>query len=620
MRKKTMTFKRLVRQYKSIFTHLCLVGVATLGATLAPAAHATTSDLVSQYQVQGQDHLFATNTIDLTSNSPYKLATGQELILGGFTDASKATKDDFMALESMMKRFSKQTGFMINVGGTHTGSINGEDSYIVVGNYSGNQNAKKNIYLGSDSLTIVNFDDSTTSSPLVNWTANVDSGAKLLITGVREATTYKVVGTVRQNQPALVANSVSGTPTSIQGWTGDNLQISNGFFQLQSSSVSGSYTFKQKNAIQARGTYFYLTDDEYKLFNLYGTQTAKSSEVNLVNRLLDSSLSYNEQQQQMSSVGRVAQVGGVNQAALLTTKLSSQALDERIGTLAQTESTLPGVGIWVAPTYISSSSSDLDAGLYKYGQDITLAGGVLGIELKRESGFTGGITFTVGKGSSDSQGGFLVTKNDFNTYGIGAYASLDRPKYRLNLDAAYHYATNKVEQAENTGGTLNADIDAQVFTLGATGIFKIQTSIFDVLPHVGVRYTMVNTSNFDAYEGATLMVSGDSTKQNLFEVPVGITVAKEFVGAKVKVKPALDLSLVGFIGDTSLDSQVKVANVDASVANLNYSAEIVDPIAFRANLGVATQAGAFEFGVSLNFTGAASSSSTSLLANAKYTF
>ena len=65
----------------------------------------------------------------------------------------------------------------------------------------------------------------------------------------------------------------------------------------------------------------------------------------------------------------------------------------------------------------------------------------------------------------------------------------------------------------------------------------------DVTPHAGLRYSMIDMDDY-----STAYSQNDSDSLNIFSLPVGVTIAKEYVTDTWTVKPSFDLTLTGNFG------------------------------------------------------------------------
>ena len=135
----------------------------------------------------------------------------------------------------------------------------------------------------------------------------------------------------------------------------------------------------------------------------------------------------------------------------------------------------------------------------------------------------------------------------------------------------------------------------------------------DVTPHAGLRYSMLDMDDY-----STAYSQNDSDSLNIFSVPVGVTIAKEYVTDTWTVKPSFDLTLTGNFGDDTVDGTVSWAGV--SNYDVSTKAEFVDNFTYGAAVGIAAKTGNFGLGLGLNYTGSSNTDEFGVNANARYMF
>lgn len=566
----------------------------------------------------------ATNTITFNGTSgSVNVLSGSQMIFGGVTSDNAATEAQFGQLSQLMSTYGASAGLMINADKTNSPSFGvvpadaeaATNGSLVVGTVSSTNLSGGNAYFGSDSLTVINVNGGT--SPLANWTANVDHDAKLLISGARltdEGTSITLVKTV--NNTTSVNSDDAQTNTVTQGWTGDNLIVTSGFLKASIDSSSKSLVLSAKTAEEARQTYANLTGDEFALFNYYGV-VAREGANNVVNTLLNSGLTYNEQSQAMSSMGRLAQIGGVNQSALsihgaVADLLSTHLCDDFVEGQKH---------VWVAPLYVNAQTKDLEAGAYKYGNDLNLGGALIGFETVKSPSARLGLAVNFGTGSADSKGDLYKTDNDLTTFGVHGYGQFEINQFRVITDLGMQYISNDLSQNQFDHQALTADVTARVLTLGATGQYRIQNSVVDVTPHIGARFMTVHTDAYNAQLNGQTVLEANSTNQNLVQIPVGVSASKTLAMNGFTLTPMFDVAVIANLGDTDVDSNVAVTGANAGgLENLAYSTEVLDTVNYGAKIGLQAQKGQIDFALRYSFLGSSTSTNNTVSATLKYAF
>ena len=184
--------------------------------------------------------------------------------------------------------------------------------------------------------------------------------------------------------------------------------------------------------------------------------------------------------------------------------------------------------------------------------------------------------------------------------------------FSLVADVTYTAVDNDIEGNTDLG-KVNASIDSTNLSVGVTGQYKLSLAGMDVTPHAGLRYSMIDMDDY-----STAYSQNDSDSLNIFSVPVGATIAKEYVTDTWTVKPSFDLTLTGNFGDDTVDGTVSwtgVSNYDVST-----KAEFVDNFTYGAAVGIAAKTGNFGLGLGLNYTGSSNTDEFGVNANARYMF
>lgn len=252
-----------------------------------------------------------------------------------------------------------------------------------------------------------------------------------------------------------------------------------------------------------------------------------------------------------------------------------------------------GFGLWAMPMYKHSNADGFKSGNYKYGYKSDFSGIAVGTDYTIDNAFRLGAQFNAGSGSSDSQGDFDSTKNDFDFWGLGLYAGYQINNFGLSADFGYTSINNEIEQ-NSTAGQLSADLDAYNITAGIKGEYSFATELVDIVPHVGVRLNHTSVDSYNSKFAGSTALSSDSMDATTVSFPAGVTLSKDIETSDWTVSPSLDLSVISTTGDTDQDIKVRIPGV-AGAASMN--SEIIDPVTFQSTLGVDAKNGNFSFGL-----------------------
>ena len=323
------------------------------------------------------------------------------------------------------------------------------------------------------------------------------------------------------------------------------------------------------------------------------------------------------------AVARMALYGGAVQAAIAANTSSYEAIAARTG-VGATDMGLTvanngmGAALWLAPMYKNQDSDSFDAEGLSYGVDMDLYGVALGADFEFMPGLTAGIMFNVGSGSADGQGNAAASSvsNDFDYYGISVYGNYKYDALSITADLGYTAVDSDIDA--HTGlesyGSVSTSVDSTAWTLGVTGKYTFNVGGVELAPHAGLRYSSIDLDDYSVSD----IASYDADTMDIFSIPVGVTIAKEFSGEAWTVKPSLDLSVQGNFGDDTSDGTVHWTGVDGLATNV--SSEMMDNFTYGATLGVSAQTGSFSMGLGVNYTGSDNVDEFGVNANARFVF
>ena len=321
------------------------------------------------------------------------------------------------------------------------------------------------------------------------------------------------------------------------------------------------------------------------------------------------------------AAARLSVYGGAPQAALSAGKSSTDAIASRFGIGASSNLTLSGnsqgATLWLAPVYKSVDSDGFEAQGVDYGVDVDLYGVALGADYTLSNGVTLGAMFNVGSGDIDGEGAATQVSNDFDYYGFGLYAGYAVGPFSVIGDLSYTVADNEIE-ANTEIDKIGAQMDSSNLSLGVTGKYELSFNGVAITPHAGLRFSSIDLDDY-TIDGEEAVASVDSDRLNIFAIPVGLTVAKEFKAENWTVAPSFDLTLTGQFGDDELDGDVAWAGV--SNLSTHTTTEVIDNFTYGATLGVEAQsAGGITLGLSVGYTGSSNTDEFGVNANAHFSF
>ena len=119
-------------------------------------------------------------------------------------------------------------------------------------------------------------------------------------------------------------------------------------------------------------------------------------------------------------------------------------------------------------------------------------------------------------------------------------------------------------------------------------------------------------------DGFTAGFNTEIDDQNIFQMPVGVTVSADFETSGWTIAPKFDLSVVPTFGDKDADLKLGITGVSASD---DLSVRVIDSNPVQATLGVSATNGAWGFGLNYKLgVGSDDRMNNSFNANVRYAF
>ena len=316
------------------------------------------------------------------------------------------------------------------------------------------------------------------------------------------------------------------------------------------------------------------------------------------------------------AAAHAATYAGAQQAAVLSVTTMADAMFGRVGavgveaaSIAATGSQANG-GVWVSPMYKSMDSDGFNAQGASYGSDVDLSGVAFGTDTVNGN-MRFGAVFNIGSGDAEGKGNGNGLKDEFDYYGFGIYSAMGFGNFALVGDASMTVVSHDVE-----GLGLRGKADTTAVTIGLTGQYTVSTPMVDVTPHLGARFIRLNTDSYDLVGADGAIATTDFDVQNVFSVPLGVTLSKAFVAGGWSLAPSADLTVTFNTGDTEAKSTTTFTGVKA----INLNTEVLDEVQYGVTLGLGAQYGAFGTSFGINYTGSENTDSFGVNAQCRYMF
>ena len=491
--------------------------------------------------------------------------------------------------------------------------------------------ASSGIYVGTDAKKTASGNNLT-----------VDAGSALVVTdkafGIDPATGKKT-------SPAITANGgTGGTATIAQGANlvlvgafngADNeLDILSGFTNAQSElakfnvSVGGSDLLV--GSVVNGKIDINLTDDKAKLAAAFagastpvkgllldvlaGDKYAVNTEAGYQ---LINTLAMANNGAAADAAAHAATYAGAQQAAVASVTTMADAMFGRVGavgveaaSIAATGSQANG-GVWLTPMYKSVDSDGFNAEGASYGSDVDLSGVAFGADTVNGN-MRFGAVFNIGSGDAEGKGNGNGLKDEFDYYGFGIYSAMGFGNFALVGDASMTVISHEVK-----GLDLKGKADTTAVTMGITGQYTVATPVVDVTPHLGARFIRLNTDSYDLVGEKGVVGTTDFDVQNVFSVPLGVTLSKAFVAGGWSLAPSADLTIAFNTGDTDAKSTTRFTGINK---NLDLTAEVLDEVQYGLTVGLGAQYGAFGTSFGINYTGSENTDAFGVNAQCRYMF
>ena len=402
------------------------------------------------------------------------------------------------------------------------------------------------------------------------------------------------------NQMKNFKVSIGGSELLVADWTADgklDISLTENKAKLAAAFAGASTPVKQ-----------------FMLDMLDGTKFAFSTEAGY--QLIDS-LAKAENGVVADAAAHAATYAGAQQAAVASVTTMADAMFGRVGAVGVEAASISATGsqanggVWLTPMYKSVDSDGFNAQGASYGSDVDLSGVAFGADTVNGN-MRFGAVFNIGSGDAEGKGNGNGLKDEFNYYGFGVYSAMGVGSFALVGDASVTVVSHDV-----TGLDLKGEADTTALTMGVTGQYTISTPSIDVTPHLGARLTRLDTDSYDLISDDGVVANTDFDVQNVFSIPLGVTLSKAFVAGGWSLAPSADLTIAFNTGDTDAKSTTRFTGINK---NLDLTAEVLDEVQYGLTVGLGAQYGAFGTSFGINYTGSENTDAFGVNAQARYMF
>ena len=316
------------------------------------------------------------------------------------------------------------------------------------------------------------------------------------------------------------------------------------------------------------------------------------------------------------AAAHAATYAGAQQAAVVSVTTMADAMFGRVGSVGVEAASISATGsqanggVWLTPMYKSMDADGFNAEGVSYGSDVDAAGVAFGADTVNGN-MRFGAVFNIGSGDAEGKGNGNGLKDEFDYYGFGIYSAMGFGNFALVGDASMTVISHDVE-----GLGLKGKADTTAVTMGVTGQYTVATPAVDVTPHLGARFIRLNTDSYDLVGAKGVVATTDFDVQNVFSVPLGVTLSKGFVAGGWTLAPSADLTVTFNTGDTEAKSTTTFTGAPA----IGLNTEVLDEVQYGVTLGLGAQNGAFGTSFGINYTGSSNTDSFGVNAQCRYMF
>ena len=513
-------------------------------------------------------------------------------------------------------------------GGAIYNDANSSITFKGTNTFSGNTAAEgKDIY-NAGSLTMSSGSDLVVygSGSILNAAGgniNVENGARLTIADAVSGGTYTVVS----GEGDISFNGDDYNAADSTGWKGENLQASSDMFILtstdgmtftaQGQDAHDVFTGLDDGLADAVNNLYARHGDPRNGWN-YADVDAEERGIRFLSRATDKRFIGADHQAAaatIESAARIAFAGAVPQMTTLASDAGTNAVVNRLGFADPVDGAqamdaegkivdrnTTGFALWIAPLWQNQHGWGMEAGNLDYGFNGNLGGVSLGADYTFENAIRAGITFNIGGGYAESSGGDLnSTENRMTFWGLGAYAGWNYENFGLMADVSYTSTWNDLEQDMDGRmgmGDLEADVQASAISAGLRAEYKLETSVLDIIPHIGVRYMSLNTWGYDVDTNGGTVLEGDGFHQDIWTFPIGVTFSKDFtLDSGWFFKPSVDFSVIPAAGDIKAKQDVAFTGLPGTY---EVETQMMDYLTWQGGVGIQMGNDNLSFGV--NYT------------------
>lgn len=258
-----------------------------------------------------------------------------------------------------------------------------------------------------------------------------------------------------------------------------------------------------------------------------------------------------------------------------------------------------GFAMWLSPLYRDTSVWDMSANKLSTGYTAQLLGLAVGADYTFDNALRLGLALSMGKSHSASQGDFNKTTGKSDYWGASLYGGWRYDNWNLAGDIGYTSNFTNVQQdipARIGMGNLKSNAHSSALTSGLRAEYWLKTSLLDIIPYVGTRWTQLHTDSHTAKLGGNDLAYTDASTQNIWTFPMGVAWEKIMqTDSGWSFGLRLDTGATAAAGDRKAKSNTTMPGLTRSV---EMRMDLMDPWAFSGGAGLEARKKDLSFNIS----------------------
>ena len=453
------------------------------------------------------------------------------------------------------------------------------DGALYAGNKMTTADASQDVTFAKESMLIVDGTkvDTTGATKVFSKDVTFEAGATLALSNIGNGDKI-VLGTLKGTSAQNIAKELKDAE-----FTGDILMSASLVQDTTTNVESITVAMRDKAAVKDVFGDLPGIDAAYEMFK--GKLNNGTSSSVAFNNWLYTGANHASVAAFQAAAKDVASLGattGVQTMTMDAVNQMGETVADRVSLLTQRAA---GVNVWAAANGGMFEAKSLFDGA---GYESDIYSGVLGVDYQFACNAVLGAALTIGTADTDNKNSGVKASTDSDLVGFSVYASKTfADVIGVSADIGYLTASNDVT-ANGYGQAWKFSQDTDAFTIGLRTEVLAEVGAVKLVPHIGIRYTALSTDGFEA---------GYKTEiddQNIFQMPVGVTVSGDFQTGDWTVAPKFDLSVVPTFGDKDADLKLGITGVNATD---DLAVRVIDSNPVQATLGVNATNGAWGFGL-----------------------